>query len=609
MTKQIINIGTVPNDGTGDTLRVSFGKTNNNFSELYTSLSNTDANVVNAEANVIIWASLVYGRANQVFDRTNVIWQQANTASNTANLALDTVNYVYNQANTARDQANTGYTQANIAYTQSNTSYIQANTGYVQANVAYTQANIAYTQANAAYVQANAAYGQANAGYTQANVAYNQANAAYVQANDSYTQANTAYVQANGAYVQANAARNQANAAYNQANTGYDRANAALTRADNAYDLGAIAFGQANTGYNQANSAYDKANSYTNGTAISVNTSGGIHQNFYVNTIANTIPALTDIFIRQDASTNAIYTMPWSNVINHLPFQEKITAPLTYYVSTTGSDTNSGNTAGAPFRTINKAITESIKYNMNNYGVNIYVADGIYYGGAADGAPMRLLPINGSGYINIVGNTSNPEKVFIQSNQGSCLSGSSGGGFYYVSGVTLEAPTWYLNDTGSCCAFNDGYLALSNVAFGNGSYNHISIGQSGRIDLLERHIISGGLNGTFTPGANSPGGGVAGHIVVYGGGMITTGPDSSYPDSSRGARIVVTKPINTLSVFLNIYNGEAIWQPVSNTGTSNIANTTKWYVSMNGILNTRGNAASVIPGTINGTATTGGQVI
>lgn len=35
MAKQIINIGTVANDGTGDTLRNSFDKSNDNFTELY----------------------------------------------------------------------------------------------------------------------------------------------------------------------------------------------------------------------------------------------------------------------------------------------------------------------------------------------------------------------------------------------------------------------------------------------------------------------------------------------------------------------------------------------------------------------------------------------
>lgn len=35
MAQQLINIGTLPNDLTGDPLRTAFGKINDNFSELY----------------------------------------------------------------------------------------------------------------------------------------------------------------------------------------------------------------------------------------------------------------------------------------------------------------------------------------------------------------------------------------------------------------------------------------------------------------------------------------------------------------------------------------------------------------------------------------------
>ena len=35
MAKQIINIGSAPNDGTGDPIRTAFNKTNSNFDELY----------------------------------------------------------------------------------------------------------------------------------------------------------------------------------------------------------------------------------------------------------------------------------------------------------------------------------------------------------------------------------------------------------------------------------------------------------------------------------------------------------------------------------------------------------------------------------------------
>lgn len=40
MTKQLVNLGSVPNDGTGDPLRTSFDKTNDNFNEIYTIFGN-----------------------------------------------------------------------------------------------------------------------------------------------------------------------------------------------------------------------------------------------------------------------------------------------------------------------------------------------------------------------------------------------------------------------------------------------------------------------------------------------------------------------------------------------------------------------------------------
>lgn len=43
MSKQIINIGTSPNDRTGDPLRTAFNKINQNFTELYTLTGGTSA--------------------------------------------------------------------------------------------------------------------------------------------------------------------------------------------------------------------------------------------------------------------------------------------------------------------------------------------------------------------------------------------------------------------------------------------------------------------------------------------------------------------------------------------------------------------------------------
>ena len=53
MTQRIINIGTVANDSTGDTLRQAFSNTNNNFSELYSRIDEISptANLAFEKAN------------------------------------------------------------------------------------------------------------------------------------------------------------------------------------------------------------------------------------------------------------------------------------------------------------------------------------------------------------------------------------------------------------------------------------------------------------------------------------------------------------------------------------------------------------------------------
>lgn len=48
MAKKVIGIGTVPNDGTGDSIRVAMGKANDNFTELYDAEALNTAKVTNA---------------------------------------------------------------------------------------------------------------------------------------------------------------------------------------------------------------------------------------------------------------------------------------------------------------------------------------------------------------------------------------------------------------------------------------------------------------------------------------------------------------------------------------------------------------------------------
>ena len=67
MAKQTINVGTTANDGTGDTLRASFVKVNDNFTELYNNSANpsviaqaaTDGTAVTGTTNEVISQSLL----------------------------------------------------------------------------------------------------------------------------------------------------------------------------------------------------------------------------------------------------------------------------------------------------------------------------------------------------------------------------------------------------------------------------------------------------------------------------------------------------------------------------------------------------------------------
>jgi len=60
MAQETINIGTVANDGTGDTIRASFEKVNNNFTELYSgAIATTGANVQFNES-----VGYIYGTRN-----------------------------------------------------------------------------------------------------------------------------------------------------------------------------------------------------------------------------------------------------------------------------------------------------------------------------------------------------------------------------------------------------------------------------------------------------------------------------------------------------------------------------------------------------------------
>jgi hypothetical protein len=80
MTRQIINIGDLPNDGTGDPLRVAYDKINQNFENLFDTTTNvTTTEIVTSDPNQIVFETPIIG-----FSQATFLVRTINTANSDA---------------------------------------------------------------------------------------------------------------------------------------------------------------------------------------------------------------------------------------------------------------------------------------------------------------------------------------------------------------------------------------------------------------------------------------------------------------------------------------------------------------------------------------------
>jgi hypothetical protein len=222
MVQQVINIGTGPNDGTGDPLRTSFDKINNNFSQLFKSVVSTDlgfsGNTIvtgvqgTTNGNLILQpqgvGSVVIGPTNILYGTTgNITNFQANnmtvsstltatsivgTLTGTASAATIATTAIYaTTAGTAINAQNYSGTQLPNVTSIGNLSYI--NVGIMNVATINTNANI-YASGNitagpASYVLGNGYFLSGLSGITPS--AYGNSNvAAYLTINTGNVNAN-----------------------------------------------------------------------------------------------------------------------------------------------------------------------------------------------------------------------------------------------------------------------------------------------------------------------------------------------------------------------------------------------------------------------------------
>ena len=85
MAREVINVGTSPNDGTGDPLRTAFTKCNNNFGDLYSryqeSVPATAVGTIGDRAGMYTSDASYFYYCFQDYDGSSEIWRRVSGSS------------------------------------------------------------------------------------------------------------------------------------------------------------------------------------------------------------------------------------------------------------------------------------------------------------------------------------------------------------------------------------------------------------------------------------------------------------------------------------------------------------------------------------------------
>jgi len=251
MAQQFINIGTIPNDGTGDVMRNAFTKVDNNFSELYFTSANLTSNLSNLSTAVNVFEGLIYNQASAAFDVANAAFSLANNQATATAAAYDMANTVNSNYQGALTNATAAFNLANSFSVKINTNYTTTNSAYAVANAAFNYANSISNTALIAFTAA--AFDTANDALAYASGAYNSANAALTYATIINSNVVSAYNFANGVSANTTAAYRVANSGFNVANVAYGASNAVFFKTNSSFAVANAAYATANAKVNTVN--------------------------------------------------------------------------------------------------------------------------------------------------------------------------------------------------------------------------------------------------------------------------------------------------------------------------------------------------------------------
>jgi len=240
---------------------------------------------------------------------------------------------------------------------------------------------------------------------------------------------------------------------------------------------------------------------------------------------------------------------------------------------------------GGPFRTIQKALSTMVKYNLGGWDFYIHVADSVY----SNSSPVLFPMPNGSGNVHLVGNVSNPAAVSIFNVGTGSAWHMRNGGSYIVDGFSFRTTAQAPGDQGHGI-WSSGATTLHIVV----AYWNAVVGS---------HIVTGPGGFTLVQGTQTSNGGASlFHQHAYTNGQLLSGVGlPSDPD------MIISGAASFGSAFVGATEGgqaRPIWK--SYTGFSN-ATGPKYSANTNGVIQTIGRGVSYLPGTVAGSTSSGGQ--
>lgn len=284
-------------------------------------------------------------------------------------------------------------------------------------------------------------------------------------------------------------------------------------------------------------------------------------------TAAGTVPSKTT-YNQVLTSLQALFVLPANT-------RKKLTGSTTYYIATTGNDSTGTGAIGAPWLTIQHAITY-IQQNIDSagYTITISVADGTYTGSA-----VVAQPIVGGGTLLIQGNTTTPTNCIIS--------------------TTTQAPFTILNKSIVSIA---GFKLTTTSAHG-------IVADSGAVINITGPMNYGACGGGSTQIVSQS----TGSLITISGNYTISGGAACHMQLTNSAEINCVAA-NTITVTGTpafsqafIQNSSCATALIQSQTYSGSATGVRYNVTLNGIINTGAGGANYFPGNSVGTTSTGGQ--